>query len=91
VRNRDEEAAVTAVLRMVAVVGGNRGAPDLFWGLSIVGLPRHLGVRCMRRMVLGRGSGRSGHGLDVLFGPRTAKESNEAAFDGGIFIVADER
>ena len=91
VRKRDEKAGVTFVLRVVAVVGGSRSAPILFWGLSIMGLPRHLGVRRIRRTVLGLDPGRSRQGLDVLFGPRTANRTNEAAFDDKISTEANER
>ncbi len=91
VRDRDVQAAVTAALGTVDAMGDSRGAPILFRGLSIVGLPRHLGLRQMWRMVLCPGSGRSGQGPGVLSGPRTAIWMNEAAFDGGISTVPDER
>jgi len=38
VRGRDLQAAVTVVLRIAAVVGGDRGALPRLWGLWIVGL-----------------------------------------------------
>jgi hypothetical protein len=38
-RVRDEATGVMAILRIVAVVDGIGGAPILFRGLSIVGLP----------------------------------------------------
>jgi len=91
VRGRDVEAAVTVVLGTVAVVGGDRGAPILFRGFSIVGLPWQLGVRQVWRTVLRPGSDRSGLRPGVLSGPRTTVWMNEAAFDGGNSAVPDER
>ncbi len=88
---RDAEAGVTFVLRVVAVVGGNRCAPTLYRGFSIMGLPWPLGVRWMRGMVLGLDPGRSRQGPHVLFGPRTANGTNEAAIDDGISTEANER
>lgn len=38
VRNRDLQADVTVVLRIAAVVGGDRGALPRLWGIWIVGL-----------------------------------------------------
>ncbi len=90
-RKRDEEADVTVVFRVVTVVGGRRSAPILFWGLSIMGLPWHLGVRWMQRMVLCLGPGRSRQRPHVLFGPRTANGTNEADFDDGISTEANRR
>jgi len=68
-RLRDAESGVTVVLRTAAVVGGNRGAQILFWGLSTVGSPWHPGVCRMRGMFLCLGSGRPRQGLGGLFGP----------------------
>ena len=90
-RRRDKEAGVAVVFRVVAVVGGSRCAPILFCRFSIMGLPWHLGVCWMRGMVLGLDPGRSRQGLDVLFGPRTANGTNEAAFDDKISTEANER
>jgi hypothetical protein len=91
VRERDEVGCATVVLRVSAVVGGGRIAPILFCRFSIMGLPWHLGVRRIRRMVLCLDPGRSRQRLDVLFGPRTANGTNEAAFDDGISTEANER
>jgi len=57
VRDRDTEADVTVVNRIVAVGGASRGARSLFWSLSIVSVSRHLGVRQLRRTVLYLGPG----------------------------------
>ncbi len=83
VSKRDEDAGVGVVLRIVADAGGDCRAQNLFWGFSIVGVPWHRGLCRMRRMLLCRNPGRSGQGLDVLVGPRTANWMNEAVFDGG--------
>jgi len=91
VRIRDAQAAVTVVLRVLPVVGGNRDALMLFRGLSIVGLPWHLGVRWIQRTVLCLGPGRSRQGPDVLAGPRMAIWMNEAGIDGRISTEAHER
>ena len=90
-RIRDEAASVMAVLRIVAVVDGIRGAPILFGGFSIVGLPRHLGVSRIQRLVLGLGSGRSRQGLNVVLGPRTANRVTSTTPDDGISTGANER
>jgi len=79
------------VLRIVGVVDGIRGAPILFQGFSIVGLPRHLGVSRMQRLVLGLQSGRSRQGLNVVLGPRTANRVTSTAPDEGISTVIDKR
>lgn len=68
---------------MVAVVVLSRSAPILFWDFLMVGLPWHLGVRWTWRMVLCLDPGRSNQRLNVVFGLRTANETNEAAFDEG--------
>ncbi len=54
----DEAAGVVAVLRIVAVVDGIGGAPIVFRGFSIVGLPWRLGSCWMQRLVPCLGSGR---------------------------------
>ena len=90
-RIRDEAAGVMAVLRIVAVVDGIGGAPILFRGFSIVGLPWHLGVSWMQRLVLGLQPGRSRQGLNVVLGPRTANRVTSTTPDDGISTVIDER
>ena len=90
-RNRDAKADVAFVLWVVAVVGGSRSAPILFWGFSIVGLPWHRGASWMRRLVLGLQPGRSGQGLNVVLGPRTANRVTSTTPDDGISTVIDER
>ena len=89
-RNRDEDAGVGVVLRIVADAGGDCRVQNLFWGFSIVGVPWHRGVCQMRRMLLCLSPGRSRQGLDVLFGPYTANGNNETAFDGRIPTEANE-
>jgi hypothetical protein len=79
------------VLRIVAVVDGIGDAPILFRGFSIVGLPWHLGVSWMRRLVLGLQPGRSRQGLNVVLGPRTANRVTSTTPDDGISTVIDGR
>mgnify|MGYP001813980489 CR=1 FL=1 len=90
-RIRDEAASVMAVLRIVAVVDGIRGAPILFRGFSIVGLPWHRGLCWMLRMVLGLQSGRLGQGLNVVLGPRSANRVTSTTPDYGLSTEANER
>ena len=90
-RIRDEVASVMAILRIVAVVDGIGGAPILFRGFSIVGLPWHLGLCRMRRMFLGLQPGRSRQGLNVVLGPRSANRVTSTTPDEGISTEANER
>jgi len=80
-----------AVVRIVAVVDGIGGAPIVFWGFSIVGLPWHRGLCRMQGLVLGLQPGRSGQGLNVVLGPRTANRVTSTTPDDGISTVIDER
>jgi len=90
-RFRDAGAGVTAVLWIVAVVSGRIGAPVVSWSFSTVGLFCQRGVRGTPGMVLCLSSGWFRWELDVVFGPRTANGTNEAAFDDGISTEANER
>ena len=88
---RDAEAGVTVVNRIVAVRGASRCVRSLFWSFSIVTLSRHLGLRWLRRMLLCLSSGRSGQGRNCVSGPQAASGVTDAAIDGGISTVANER
>ncbi|MFV1962423.1 MAG: hypothetical protein ACC658_11395 [Acidimicrobiia bacterium] len=90
-RIRDAEADVVGIPGVAAVVGGDRGAQALLWGLSIAGLPWHLGGHRMRRIVLCPGPVRSRLRVDALFEPRTANRINETAFHGEISTEANGR
>ena len=90
-RIRDETAGVMAVHRTVTVVDGIGGAPILFRGFSIVGLPWHPGASWMQRLVLGLQPGRPRQGLNVVLGPRSANRVTSTTPDDGISTEANER
>ena len=90
-RFRDAGASVTAVSRIVAVVGGLHAAQIMFWGFLIVGLHWPTGVCWVRNTVLWLGPERSRGGLDGVFGPRAANWMNKVAVDDGVSAASCER
>ena len=75
-RVRDADVHIVVLLR---IVGGDHATQILFRGFLIVRLPWPVGVRWIQGMVLCLGSERFREKLDVVFGTRTARGSNEAA------------
>jgi hypothetical protein len=90
-RNRDSNAQVVVVLRIVTVVGGGHAAQILFWGFVIVGLHWPTGGCWVRNILLWLGPERPREGLDGVFGPRAANWMKKVAVDDGVSAASCER